>query len=240
MLTSDRQGFDDEIRRSRQDENAWPKLHYLWPQHPAIQWLQDKLLARVARHSAPVLVVPDTDAVEASIKPGQSVLLISGLIPNRKAHPVIWEWFAVACEAGKVVSLSPAEQWLSQLGLDERLPNRAEPVDVAGLEALRRPAIQAVQAEMEQRQQAFTEATAPQLAQKLEDLAVLEDRQVQQLELRLESSRQAANFKAARRERRLKHINRVFSDYQTWVRDTLTIEPVPYIQIIAAFTRDHG
>lgn len=237
-LTSDKQRFEEEIRRSRQDENAWPKLHYLWPQHPAIEWLQDKLLAQVARHSAPVLVLPGSATVNAALQPNESVFLVSGLIPNRKAHPVIWQWFAVRCVDNTVTDVQPAEEWLKILELDSRLPNRAQPVNVESLEALRQPVIEAAEAEMTRLQQDYVSTTEPQLQQQLNDLKALKTRQLSQLELQLKSSAQAEHFKAARHEERSKHIETVFKDYQTWVHDTLTVEPVPYLQIIAVFTRD--
>lgn len=245
VLTADKARFEEEIRRSRQDENAWPKLHYLWPQHPAIQWLEDKLLAQVARHSAPVLALPDTSKVNAALQAGESVFLVSGLIPNRKAHPVIWQWFAIRCrttpEQGQssVVDIQPAEAWLQQLNLNNKLPNRAQPINMSELEALRRPVIAAAQAEMQQYQQQYTASKEPELARQLAELQGLKGRQVTQLNLQLERSGQAEHFKAARKEERLQRIEHIFDDHQTWVRDTLTIEPVPFIQIIAVFTREH-
>ena len=134
----------------------------------------------------------------------------------------------------------PARDWLQPLQLDSKLPNRAQPVSLTELEALRQPVINATRTEMQRRQQAFTEATQPTLDEKLAELAALKARQVTQLDLQLQGSQQAEHFKAAKREERLSRIDRVFNDYQTWVSDTLTIEPVPYIQIIAAFTRAHG
>ncbi|MCX2830436.1 DEAD/DEAH box helicase [Microbulbifer thermotolerans] len=238
VLTADKQRFEEEIRRSRRDENAWPKLHYLWPQHPAMQWLQDKLLAQVARHSAPVLVLPDTDTVKQALQPDESVFLVSGLIPNRKAHPVIWEWFAVRCRAGRVAGLGPAENWLQQLGLDNRLPNRAQPVDLGQLEALRRPVIEAAKAEMAQRQQAYSARVEEELREQLERLQQLQQRQLAHIEKQLAQSSQAEHFKAARREARIGRVRKVFDEYQQWVRDTLTIEPVPFIQIIAVFVME--
>ena len=237
VLTADKQRFEEEIRRSRQDENAWPKLHFLWPQHPAIQWLQDRLLAQVARHSAPVLALPESPQVTQAMQGADSVFLVSGLIPNRKAHPVIWQWFAVRCSAGAVLDVQPAEDWLSNLQLNTRLPNRAEPISLAPLEALRQPVISAVSAQMAQLQQAFSAARQPELEQQLAGLQALKGRQLQQLDLQLQGSGQAEHFKLARREERSARIEQIFADYQTWVRDTLSIEPVPFIQIIAAFTR---
>jgi superfamily II DNA or RNA helicase len=244
VLTADKARFAEEIRRSRQDENAWPKLHYLWPQHPAIQWLEDKLLAQVARHSAPVLVLPDTAAIQQALQPDESVFLVSGLIPNRKAHPVIWQWFAIktrntATTEQAVTAITPAEDWLQQLQLDSKLPNRAQPVDISALEGLRRPVVEAAKVEMARLQAEYTERHQHTLTQQLDALTALKARQVAQLDLQLSRSAQAEHFKAARREERLKRIDTVFNDYQTWVRDTLSIEPVPFIQIIAVFTRDN-
>ena len=239
-LTADKQSFEDEIRRSRQDESAWPKLHYLWPQHPAIQWLQDKLLAQGARHSAPVLALPDTDNVKQALQPDESVFLVSGLIRNRKAHPVIWQWFAIKTRKGEVTAVEPAEDWLQALQLDNKLPNRARPVNISELEALRQPVIHAAKEEMNRRQRAYTEQTSEELAEQLQALEALQQRQVAQVEMQLEKSAQAEHFKAARREERIGRIERVFDEYQTWVRDTLTIEPVPFIQIIAVFTKERN
>lgn len=240
VLTADKQRFEEEIRRSRQDENAWPKLHYLWPQHPAMQWLEDKLLAQVARHSAPVLALPDTDSVKRAMEPDETVFLVSGLIPNRKAHPVIWQWFAIRTRNGAVTCVQTAQDWLNDLGLNHKLPNRALPLSVSKLEALRQPVVNAAKAEMQQRQQAYSEQTRAKLENQLAQLKALQQRQVSQVELQLEQSAQAEHFKAAKRQERVGHIERVFDQYQTWVRDTLTIEPVPFIQIIAVFTREAG
>ena len=93
---------------------------------------------------------------------------------------------------------------------------------------------------MHQRQQAYTEQKSAELAEQLKALEALQQRQVKQIELQLEKSAQAEHFKAARREERIGRIEKVFDDYQAWVRDTLTIEPVPFIQIIAVFTREAG
>ncbi len=239
VLTADKARFAEEIRRSRQDENAWPKLHYLWPQHPAMHWLEDKLLAQVARHSAPVLVLPDTPSIQQALQPDESVFLVSGLIPNRKAHPVIWQWFAIKTRGGAVTAIEAAEAWLRSLQLDSKLPNRAQPVDISGLEALRRPVVDAVKAEMARLQAEYTERHQTTLTEQLDALKALKARQVAQLDLQLSRSAQAEHFKAARREERIRRIDTVFNDYQIWVRDTLSIEPVPFIQIIAVFTRDN-
>lgn len=107
------------------------------------------------------------------------------------------------------------------------------------MDALRSAVIDTAKTEMHQHQQDYTAATQSELQQQLAQLEALKGRQVSQLDLQLERSGQAEHFKAAKKEERLNRIERVFNDYQTWVQDTLTIEPVPFIQIIAVFTREN-
>ena len=67
------------------------------------------------------------------------------------------------------------------------------------------------------------------------ELEVLQGKQVQQLELRLENL--LAGVRESKREQRSKQINQVFDEYRQWVADTMTTEPQPYIRVLAALTR---
>ena len=49
--------IQEEIKRSRKDETAWPRIHYLWPLNPVMEWVNDKVLAAFGRHEAPVIVL---------------------------------------------------------------------------------------------------------------------------------------------------------------------------------------
>jgi hypothetical protein len=55
---------------------------------------------------------------------------------------------------------------------------------------------------------------------------------MQQLELHLE--KQLETVRRGKFERRSQVIRRVFDDYRQWVQDTLTTEPQPWIQVLAA------
>jgi hypothetical protein len=66
----------------------------------------------------------------------------------------------------------------------------------------------------------------------LADLERLQGRQIEQLELQLE--RVIEGVRRAKFERRSRYIHRVFDDYRQWVEDTLTTEPEPHIQVLAA------
>jgi hypothetical protein len=93
-------------------------------------------------------------------------------------------------------------------------------------------AVEKMRQYMEAEQRIFSAALAERLQNTLADLKRLQDRQVEQLTLRLESQIEAV--RRSRFESRSRQIGRVFDDYRQWVQDTLTTEPKPWIQVLAA------
>lgn len=92
-------------------------------------------------------------------------------------------------------------------------------------------AVQRMHQHMLDRQQAFAAQLNQRLEGTLTELERLQGRQVEQLQLDLE--KQLETIKRGRFEQRSQQINRVFDDYRQWVRDTLTTEPQPWIQVLA-------
>ena len=89
---------------------------------------------------------------------------------------------------------------------------------------------------MVQRQAAFAGEMQQRLQGTLADLERLQAEQVQQLELRLE--KQLEQVRRSRFERRSQGIRRVFDEYRQWVEETLSTEPEPYLQVLAAVWAD--
>lgn len=231
-FTADVKAYQQECARSRNDEHAWPKQHYLWRKHPAIEWLQERMLSNTGRHEALVL------GLNSDIEKNEAIFLVSALIPNRKASPVIWSWYAVRCRNGSVVGITPLNELLEQFNLGGTpRPNTTRPVDIEGLNRLRQPVVEAVKAQVLREREAFESRTAPLLAEQLAELDKLRGKQVEQLELALASSNQEQHFKESRKNSRMKHIEEVFASYQSWVKDTMQTEPAPYIQLIAVLAR---
>jgi superfamily II DNA or RNA helicase len=232
ILTADVNAYQEEIKRSRNDEHAWPKHHYLWRKHPVIEWLQERMLGNAGRHQALVL------GLNSDLDHGESIFLVSALIPNRKSHPVIWSWYAVRCSGTTVTAIDSLQNVLQQyeLGTQQRA-NTAKPLDMGTLNSLRQPVIGVVKAEVLKEREAFEVEMRPRLQQQLDELAALRGAQERQLELQLSGSQQDQHFKDSRRNRRLQQIERVFTDYQHWVEDSMQTEPIPYIQLIAVLAR---
>ena len=129
-LTADRNRMRDAIADSRRDETAWPSLHYLWRLNPIVGWLNDRVQAAFGRHEAPVLAgVPGLAADE-------TVFVLSGLVPNRRSHPLLYEWLAVTYRGARYEGVIPLEELLARTGFGrDEVPNRGRRPDI---EALRR------------------------------------------------------------------------------------------------------
>jgi len=56
ILSSDKDKLQEEIRRNRKDEKAWPRIHYLWDLNPIVEWATDKLMSAFGRNESPVLI----------------------------------------------------------------------------------------------------------------------------------------------------------------------------------------
>ena len=117
----------------------------------------------------------------------------------------------------------------------DALPNRGIAFDTTDLQAELPEAVAAMRAHMVARQCVFDGDMKSRLAGTLAELEVLQGKQVQQLELRLENLLEGV--RESKREQRSKQINQVFDEYRQWVADTMTTEPQPYIRVLAALTR---
>jgi superfamily II DNA or RNA helicase len=221
----------ETARQAKAEDDTWPQLHYLWPQHPVVEWLGDRVLTHFGRHRAPVMQ-------SHKLRPGEQAFILMSLVPNRKGQPLLVEWSVAArADAGATFTLEPFDAFVQRAGLQAGgLPNRGTTEALAtATQALQRAlpdAVSAMRAHMLQLQGEFAERSAQKLEGTLQELKRLQDKQIVQLTLRLES--QIETVKRSRFERRSQQIGRVFDDYRQWVRDTLTTEPQPWIQVLAA------
>ncbi len=221
----------ERARQARQEEESWPRLHYLWPQHPISEWLRDRVLSRFGRHTAPVIR-------SAALAEDERAFLLLGLVPNRKGQPLLVEWQVAVLRGKAPVTFEPFEEFCLRAGIKAgQLPNPATPLDTSPLQEDLRKAVEAMIGHVAGRQAEFAADLETRLESTLRSLKALQARQLQQLELRLEKNGGPEALRAGRRERRVDQIRRVFDEYETWVRDTLQTEPHPHIQVLAAVRR---
>lgn len=232
-LCADPQRVAQAIETARQasaEEATWPSLHYLWPQHPIMEWLGDRILTHFGRHRAPLLQ-------SAKLHLDEQAFILMSLVPNRKGQPLLAEWRIATRRGSGDFSLKSFYSFVDRASLKAGgLPNRG---NVPGLgeatlamqQALPK-AVQAMHAHIIRQQAEFSTRLNERLQGTLADLQHLQDRQIEQLQLDLEN--QLETVKRGRFEQRSQQINRVFDDYRKWVHDTLTTEPQPWIQVLAA------
>lgn len=224
-----RHSIEESIQRAREQDrqgSAWPDIQYLWPQHPISQWLIDRVIGGVGRRRAPLILSPQ-------LAPGEQAFLMLGLIPNRKGQPLIAEWKAVARRDGGAFDIQPFDDFCRRAGLRARgLPNRGQPLDLSDLQASLGAAVAAMQRFVETQVRHFSTARDQEVRQKLAQLDELRQAQERRLESRLDGL--PDHLRQARKARRLKDIEDVFNEYGQWVKDSLEIEPVPHVQVLAA------
>jgi superfamily II DNA or RNA helicase len=218
----------ETARQARAEDDTWPRLHYLWPQHPMMDWLADRVLTAFGRHRAPVIH-------GARLRENEQAFVLMGLVPNRKGQPLLADWQA-ACRTGDgAFRLEPFAAFAARAGLAAgKLPNRGLAPPLEALQRALPEAVATMRTHLIERQAVFAADMRLRLAGTLAELEQLQNAQIHQLELRLERSAQAASILRPRFEQRSRTIHKVFDDYRRWVEDTLTTEPQPYLQVAAA------
>ena len=234
-LTADRNRMRDAIADSRRDETAWPTVHYLWRLNPVVGWLNDRMLAAFGRHEAPVLAaVPNLAADE-------TVFVLSGLVPNRRSHPLLYEWIAVAYRGARYEAAVPLRELLDRTGLGRKgIANRGRQADIDALQRLLPDAVAKAREWVVARRRDFEERINEKLNRELKALEKLRTRQLRQLDLQLERSDQSETFKRAREERGRRDIETIFDEYFEWIEETMTTEPQPWIKVVCVMTGDPG
>ena len=223
----------DAIADSRRDETAWPTVHYLWRLNPVVGWLNDRMLAAFGRHEAPVLAgVPNLAADE-------TVFVLSGLVPNRRSHPLLYEWIAVGCRGARCETAVPLRELLDRTGLGRKgIANRGRQADIDALQRLLPDAVAKAREWVVARRRDFEERINEKLNRELKALEKLRTRQLRQLELQLERSDQSDTFKRAREDRGRRDIETIFEEYFEWIEETMTTEPQPWIKVVCVMTGD--
>ncbi|BCO11466.1 putative ATP-dependent helicase [Citrifermentans bremense] len=220
---------EESIQRAREEDQqgaAWPDIQYLWPQHPISQWLIDRVIGSVGRRRAPVMISPH-------LAKGEQAFLMLGLIPNRKGQPLISEWKAVVRKGNENFGLEDFDVFCRRAGLQIRkLPNANKMVDLVALQRSLGDAVSTMQRFVEEQVRNFRGVRQQEVKDKLAQLDELRGAQERQLELRLENL--LTTVRESRKARRIKDIEDVFEEYGQWIKDSLEIEPVPFVQVLVA------
>ena len=228
-LSADPDAVQTAIRASRQEERAWPRTQYLWPLHPLVRWVDDKVVASFHRNEAPILTLPTLAA-------GETIVICAGNIPNRKGQSVVNEWVGVRFRGRSEPEIQRFQEVARQVGLGERLSNRAAEVDLGALQSRIPGAVEAARRWMLQRREEVESALNAKLQRQLDRLEELKARHERQLEIEFEESGRPDAIVHDKKKKRQREIDRIFDDFLEWVENTMTTENQAYIQVVAVLT----
>ena len=224
-VSRDKEYCKEEMKRSMRsslDENAWPKVQYLWKLHPLFNWVNDKASLLYGRGEAPVIGLPDR------MKPNEIIFLVTGSIPNKRSTPLVDELFGLRYENGRFTESMSMSEVLKKTGLrNTGIPNvgRMDDDRIAEAEKLRPDAVRHAKDYLQGCYNRYQEHINPLLNEELDKLAELEKRhKAYQMSL-FESER-----KKGEQERM---VDELFDRFTNWVTDTLEIQNNPYIRIVA-------
>ncbi len=227
VLTADRSAVMREIRDCRKEQNRWPRTQLLWQQHPAMEWLQDKIFFAFGRQHAPVVQLP-------SLTPDETIVLATGLLPNRKGHPLIQRWAGIRFLDSKLQNTLTLPDVMARTRFgQETYPNPTgpdtPPDSVQILKPFITPSVSAMRVELQKARRAFDSEMQPLLKDQLDRLNEFRNARTSQLEFQFERTGQKHSAE-------LRKVQDLYEVYKAWIHDTLETEDRPSIRIAAIFT----
>ena len=234
MVSSDKDFVARENRRSLRnalEEDSWPKVQYLWRQHPIMQWAGDKASQFFGRQEAPLVGILTLDK-------GEVIFCMAGTIPNRRSAPLVDEWFGLRFLNGRFDRLMSMEELVARTQFDcSDRPNASmlSEEDAGDVSALRSEAVAQAKLVMTKAAKAYRNGPAyDKIYQELKKLDDLKARHKAHLEEKYE---QLTFFgKQKQKDAEQRHIEQIFKLFFEWVQDSMEIEADhPYIRIVAVF-----
>jgi SNF2 family DNA or RNA helicase len=230
LLTSDLklvQKAIEDARKAKAGGHEWPEVQLLWDLHPALEWLNYKLMVKFQRAEAPVITL------RGALQPDEIEFLMQGEIPNRKGQPVVHSWFGVRYLEGSFRGIEELPDFLQRTGFHKQVfANSGVDDDVTREATLLAEAVRHARAHMSARRAALNADMAEDLKAARHKLSQL--RQAKQLKLE-EIYADASGISLKRKELEQTRADNVFAEHEAYVRDTLTTEDAAFVRVAAVF-----
>ena len=229
VLSSNPKEMMASIRRSRALENIWPEMQYLWPVHPFMEWITDKIRMSFRQLEAPAIWLP-------SMAAGTFSYLVTVLWPNRKGVTIFQRWYLVTGKAHGDFEVSPFEDSdiYRKLQSSARHPNREQASALLAHAQNRVPqAVVKAQEHAHLDRQGFDSNLKTKLNRHLSNLKELQQRQEDYVEETYQAGKGIKQVQLSRREKELEQVRSRFSEFQEWIKSSMTMETDPYVHIAA-------
>ena len=233
LLSDNNNRVQESIRNAALNPySSWPQLQLLWELHPVVQWTEDWAIGSFGRHSAPVLYLPDR------LETNEVWVLMQAGFPNRRGYTPVHDWIAVKVTQDKAEVLSRREL-MSKINFSQPLVNSCDSVPLETLSKLLPICVNAARSHIGQKRKLYEERTKPKLDQKLEELAVLREKQLGLFEdLPEDLDENKLTRTQLKQKRQIDFINGTFKNAQDYVREVYELGKEPFIQVVAVFCGD--
>jgi len=229
VLTSSSKEMMNAIHRCRATESTWPQIQYLWPIHPFMGWMTDKIRMSYKRLEAPAIFL-------SFMEPGTFSYLITVLWPNRKGVTIFQKWYLVTGSAYGSFEVSPFEtsEIYRSLYSSAKHPNRSQSSDLLNIAQRRIPeAIEKAKQTASIERRSFEDKLQSSLNEHLTDLKELQWKQQAFIESSFEVRKGIQQIQISNKEKKLKQVQDRFHEFEQWIKLSMTMEDDPYIQIVS-------
>ncbi len=212
-----------ESMKNNMEDTAWPQVQYLWKLHPIMTWINDKAGLFFGRNEAPVI------GMASGIGNNEIIFIVSGSYPNTKSTPLVDEWFGLCYKNGTFTESISMDEFIRKTGLDKNnIPNtgRITEDDISSASALLPDAVAQAKMILGKAYTEYKQNTDSKIDEELNKLAELEEKH---------RDYQMSLFTNERKlEEAGRNVDKLFNDFNDYVKDTLTIQDHPYIRVIGA------
>ena len=232
-VSPDRDFCAKENIRSLQNalsEKAWPNVHYLWKQHPIMQWANDKANQFFGRQEAPLI------SLTQGIAADEKYFVLAGLIPNRRGTPLVDEWFVLRYQKDEYRETLPMKELIRRTGFDAgTIPNtgRTGDTEIDTVESLLPDVISHANEIMMRSYQAYKDFMNDQIYAEMDKLEKLEKRHREHIRQKYEQL--SFTGKERRKDQEERKIEEIFQEFYDWVNDSMEIQDKPYLRVVAVF-----
>ncbi|WP_285740509.1 DEAD/DEAH box helicase [Kitasatospora phosalacinea] len=198
---------DAKRGKSEISASQWPNVSYVSDIHPVLDWVTDKVLAKLKYDEAFVLAHRPDAAKAARIHPdllaalNGPVFLLQGVYSNAAGIPTVVEWMAVTgldSADPRVWRMDSA--FLAACGVGPNMPGRDRILDKDGLQALVPSAVDAAEAHLRARRAEYDQLVDGYLAPYEDQVQVWEQTALEVAGNQLRRREKVAGTAAGRRE----------------------------------------
>lgn len=224
-LTADPVNMMKAIKSSISEDGNWPSTQFLWPLHPIMGWVTDKVRTTFRRLEAPVIMTDGLESEEVSY-------IMSISFPNRRGVTIYQRWLAIRIREGErsnTYSFEKSDEFqilrdyhLVNSGLDESTVRKAQ--------ALLPQAVELASNNVRSHRNDFEADLKEKLQQHLDDLENLYQRRKTFLDGYFVSE---ANIVQRNKQREVWAAEKLFNNFREWIKSTMTMGTDPYVEVIA-------